>query len=110
MTNKDIILFFDKIGELRGKKLPVKLSFAIKVNTEKINPLANAYNEQVSEIRKKYENENPNQLVEELTELQNTEVSIEVQKIDMGTLEKCELEQFDNLTLGEIEALAFMIQ
>lgn len=107
MTNNEIVQFCNKINGFKSKKLPIRLSYAIKVNIEKISPFASAYNEQVDEIKRKHED--PKEILDELTELMETEVNIEIQKVDMETLEKCDLQKFDSLTLEEIESLGFMI-
>lgn len=117
MTNRNIVDYFNAKNGLKDKKLPMKLAFALKLNYEKLQPYANAYNEQLSEIRGKYEmekrrdpGENQKDFLKEVTELLDTEINCDVQMIDIEVLEKCEQAQFDKLTVGELEAIDFMIR
>lgn len=117
MTNRDIVSYFNAKDKLKDKKLPMKLAFALKLNYEKLQPYANAYNDQLSEIRGKYEvekwknpSENQNDFLKEVSELLDTEINCDVQKIDFKVLERCEHAQFDKLTVGELEVIDFMVR
>lgn len=117
MTNRNIVNFFNAKDRLKDKRLPMKLAFALKVNYEKLQPYANAYNEQFSEIGEKYgvkkgevPVENQNDFSSEIIDLLDTEVVCDVQEIDSEVLEKCEQVQFDDLTVRELEAIDFMIK
>ncbi len=116
MTNRDIVNYFNAKDKLKDKKLPIKLAFAFKLNYEKLQSYANAYNEQILEIKEKYvsENgevplENQKDFLKEATELLDTKINCDVQKIDFEVLERCENERFDQLTVGELEVIDFMI-
>lgn len=117
MTNRDIVSYFNTKDKLKDKKLPIKLAFALKLNYEKLQPCANAYNEQLSEIKEKYgmekcknPTENQKEFLNEVKELLDTEIDCDVQKIDIEVIERCEQAQFDKLTVGELEAIDFMIR
>lgn len=118
MKNKEIVTFFNIRNKLKSKSLPMKLAFALKLNYERLQSCADIYNEQFAEIRKKYasgENQAVKQdelqaFTEEIEELLNIEVSCDkIQKVDFSIFEKCDSEQFDSLTVEELEALSFMI-
>ncbi len=111
MKNKEIVAFFNAKQSLKNKKLPMKLAFALKLNYERLQTHADAYNEQFLEIREKYENKEEKQEVflKEIEELLDIDVSCDVQTVGFDTLEQCDRDQFDNLTVGELEILSFMI-
>jgi restriction endonuclease Mrr len=116
MTNRNIVNYFNAKDKLKDKKLPIKLAFALKLNYEKLQPYANAYNEQLTEVEEKYElkkqknpEENQNNFLKEVTELLDTEINCDIHKVDFKILERCEHAQFDKLTVGELEAIDFMI-
>lgn len=113
MKNKDLLAFFNIKGKLRAKKLPMRLAFAIKLNYEKLKPYADVYNEQLLEFKERYEKDIPIEQKEsnaELTELLDMDITCETQRVSVSEFEKCDLEQFDSLTLEELEALDFMIE
>lgn len=113
MKNKDLLVFFNIKGKLREKKLPMRLAYAIKLNYEKLKPYADAYNEQLLELKERYRQEDVSvgqtETDTELTELLNMDVACEIQTVPMTEFEKCDSGQFDSLTFEELEALGFMI-
>ena len=45
----------------------------------------------------------------DMNELLDMEVEANIKTVDLDTLEKCDLPEFDTLTVDEIEAIYFMI-
>lgn len=119
-----------KLNALGAKKLPVKLSYAISKNSK----LFLAEYETVTKERQKvlerdclrnddgspvitdnsytYENEDTKRTaIDEVTELLQTETDIEVMKVPIAVLEKCDdLQKFDALTAEEVAAIDFMLE
>ena len=123
LQNKTILSFLT--ADFRGKKLPLKLSFALKLNTDALKGAINAYNEQRQELINKhakkdgdghlvvesnnYVMKDQGVFLEDMNELLDMEVEANVKTVDLDTLEKCDLQEFDTLTVDEIEAIYFMI-
>jgi hypothetical protein len=123
ITNQEILNVIQlKIGE---KKLPVQLSYAISVNLAKFKPILEVYNEHrmrlVLEHCKKDENGKP--LIEEdcylfedvagwnkaIMELNLAEVEVDLTKVPIEVLAKCDDSSFDSLSVNEVNAMGFMI-
>ena len=123
LQNRTILNFLT--ADFRGKKLPLKLSFALKLNTDALKGSLNAYNEQRQELIDKHaEKDKDGQPViknnsyimkdqaaweTDMNELLDMEVEANIKTVDLDTLEKCDLPEFDTLTVDEIEAIYFMI-
>lgn len=123
LTNRDIITFFS--ADFRGKRLPLKLSFALKFNNDALKGPITVYNEQRNELIRKYAEKNGdgepvtkdnNYIIKdqaawskEMEELLDMEVEANIKTVDLETLEKCDLHEFDTLTVDQIETIYFMI-
>lgn len=123
LKNKDILNFYT--ADFSGKKLPLKLSFALKLNKDILKGPAEAYDLQRKELVEKYAEKDKNgkpviennnyiikdreALTNDMNELLNMEVEANVKTVDLDTLEKCDLTEFDALTVDEIESIYFMI-
>ena len=123
LQNKTILNFLT--ADFRGKKLPLKLSFALKLNTDALKGPLNAYNEQRQEFIDKHAEKGEDghpvikennyvmkdqvAFLEDMNELLDMEVEANIKTVDLDTLEKCDLSEFDTLTVDEIEAIYFMI-
>lgn len=123
ITNQEILHFIQlNIGE---KKLPVQLSYAISVNLAKFKPILEVYNEHrmklVLEHAKKDENGSP--VIEDecyifedvagwnkaIVELNLAEVEVDLTKVPIEVLAKCDESSFDSLSVNEVNAMGFMI-
>lgn len=123
ITNGQIINFLN--AGVGNKQLPIKLAYAIAVNIEAVKPALEAYNKKREELIGKYAEkdemskpatENGNYIFEDaegwnkaITELINAEAEVTVTKIPVHVLEKCDEPGFDNLSVGDIATINFMI-
>lgn len=118
------------INCLGEKKLPVKLSYALNKNVKKLIEEYELMNDQRVKILEKdcvrdkenkpilddkkaytYSDEaTKNSMLKDLQELFDTEIEIDIFKINYETLEMCNNEKFDILTFREISELDFMIE
>lgn len=118
------------INCLGEKKLPVKLSYALNKNVKKLIEEYELMNDQRVKILEKdcvrdkenkpvlddknaytYPDEaTKNSMLKDLQELFDTEIDVDIFKINYETLEMCDNEKFDILTLREISELDFMIE
>lgn len=123
LQNRDILKFYT--GDFRGKTLPLKLSFALKFNRDALRGAATVYDQQRQELINQYvEKDDEGKPVvrdnnyvmtsqdawtKEMEELLDMEVEVNIKTVDLETLEKCDLQEFDTLTVEQIEAIYFMI-
>lgn len=118
------------INNLGEKKLPVQLSYSLSKNIKKLIEEYELMNDQRTKVLEKdcvrnkenkpvldkdnaytYPDEaTKNNMLKELQELFDTETDVDIVKISCETLEMCNGEKFDVLTLNEISALDFMIE
>jgi hypothetical protein len=123
VTNKDIIDF--AALQLKNKKLPVRVAYAISVNSAEAEAKIAAYDEQRKVLLEKHAVkgedgkfviENGNFTVKDpigwnndIQELLNTEAEMNVTTFSLDDLAKCDNADFDTLTIAEITAMKFMI-
>lgn len=123
ITNRQIINFLN--ANVGNKQLPIKLAYAIAVNIEAVKPALEAYNKKREELIEKYAKkdeknkpaiENGNYIFEDIdgwneaiTELLDAEAEVTVTKVPVHVLEKCDEPGFDNLSVGDIATINFMI-
>lgn len=126
LKNSEIVRIFNRIGEVKKKRLPVRLGFAINRNVSSLESVAMDYDKARKEILMKYcvKDENGNPVIEgdeyvlsdrksygeEMTELLHIENEVQVHKVPFEEIEKCDLEKFDSLTPEELDLLTFMIE
>lgn len=114
MKNKDVVKFVNCKSNLEKKKLPMKLSFALKLNFEKMETYVKAYTKQYDEllenIKLAEKDEEKQEYLSQIEELLETTVTDDVQKVGFDVIEKCDQEKFDTLTVSELEAISFMIE
>lgn len=126
IKNSEIVRIFNQIGEVKKKKLPVRLGFAINRNVSSLESVAMDYDKARKEILLKYcvKDENGNPVIEgdeyvlsdrksygeEMTELLHIENEVQVHKVSFDEIEKCDMEKFDSLTPEELDLLIFMIE
>ncbi len=132
----DIIVKTAQLNAIAGKKMPIRMSYAVSKNrevfakevdkyeTERIK-LCNAYADKDADgrpvIAEREENgqkvseyiftkENREELEKALADFRDMEVHLAIQKISMKDLEKIdESDRFDALSPMELESLYFMI-
>lgn len=128
ITNRQLLTIFNGISEVKKKKLPVKLGYAINKNLGIMQDSATAYNNERQGIVDKYceKDENGeaktsgtqyvfadtndlNAYLEEMRDLLDIENELNIHTITIADIEKCDSDKFDALTPEELELLAFMI-
>lgn len=126
LKNGEIVRIFNRIGEVKKKRLPVRLGFAINRNVSSLENFAMDYDKVRKEILTKYcvKDENGNPVIEgdeyalsdrksygeEMTELLHIENEVQMHTVSFEEIEKCDLEKFDSLTPEELDLLTFMIE
>lgn len=126
LKNSEIVRIFNRIGEVKKKRLPVRLGFAINRNVSSLESVAMDYDKARKEILMKYcvKDENGNPVIEgdeyvlsdrksygeEMTELLRIENEVQMHTVSFEEIEKCDLEKFDSLTPEELDLLTFMIE
>lgn len=133
----DVIVKAAQLNAIAGKKMPIRMSYAVSKNreifskevdkyeTERIK-LCEAYADRDADgkpvIAEREENgqklseyifskENRAELEKALSDFRNMDVHLAIQKISMKDLEKIdESDRFDALSPNELEALYFMIE
>lgn len=126
IKNSEIVRIFNQIGEIKKKRLPVRLGFAINRNVSSLESVAMDYEKARREIFLKYckKDENGNPVIEgdeyvlsdrksygeEMKELLRIEDEVQVHTVSFEEIEKCDLDKFDSLTPEELELLTFMIE
>lgn len=111
LKNSEIVNFLNM--NLKQKKLPVKVAFAIKLNSDKMQSAATAYNEAMVDLRKEHSVKEgepiPEHFIRSVNELLEITTDVNIDTVTMEDVEKTELPEFDTLTVDEIEAIYFMI-
>ncbi len=109
ISNKQLVTFINTTNGMVNKTLPLKLSFALKRNRQLADDAVKPYNEEIAKIAQTYKddiqkaNELVNQLLKEY-------INLEIKTVTMDVIDKTEEDGFDALTLGELEAIDFMIE
>lgn len=124
LTNEKMINFINlNIGE---KHLPIRLAHAIALNAEAIAPAIKIYDKKRQELLEKYAEKDANGEIiakdghcniidqenwsRDFRELLESEAEITVTKISVDVLEKCDSDDFDSLSIGELSTIGFMIE
>lgn len=126
IKNSEMVAFINGVKEIKEKRIPIKLGYAITRNMKLMEVAAEAYNEEYQNLIGKYaekdeegkpkvENEEYILLDEknyhkEINELLEIENEFEIHKIPFEELEKCDTEQFDALSIKDISLLEFMVE
>lgn len=113
ISNSQAILFVNTVNQIKNKRLPVKIGFALRNNFKLIiaNQL-NAYEEELMEIKKCYSQDNDeNSYREKTTLLLNEEVEHMIKTVKLEVFEMIDTEiGYDALSLTELDAISFMIE
>lgn len=124
LTNQQILDFANT--PLGNKKLPMKLAYAIAVNTAAMAPALEGYNAARKTLLNGYAKtddkgepivENGNYIIEnidgwtnDIKVLLETEANIPVTTVPVDVLEKCDDPAFDKLSVRELAVISFMIE
>ena len=110
ISNLQAVTFLNTYsGSMRGKRLPVKVIFALRHNFNLIlNQQANAY-EDARKVLKDH-CKDKKEFDTELTKLLAEEVEQSIKTITFADLEKMDDgDNYDSLTINEVETISFML-
>lgn len=113
-TNREVVNQINALTDFGGKVLPVKLSFAITKNLEKLREVYVPYEKELHRIREEHsdeENADEEDFEAKLKELLEIENTIDCHEITEEMLEQCmDNEKFADLTMDEIGVLMRFIK
>lgn len=126
VKNRQIVGFLNGIQELKAKKLPVKLGYAMHKNERLLESCAVGYEEERRKILDKYakKDENgkytvkdnnydisdPKGFSDELGNLLEIENDMNLHMVNYDCIELCGTGQYDALSINDLEVLEIMIQ
>lgn len=124
VTNQEILNF--AALQLKTKRLPVRVAYAISVNAAEAEAKIKAYDEQRKALLEQHavKDENGEPVIEngnykvvdpvdwnvDIQELLDTEAEMNVTTFSLDDLAKCDEPGFDTLSVAEITAMKFMIK
>ena len=109
ISNRQLIDFIGVSNGMSDKKLPLKLSFALKRNRQLADDAIKPYNDEIKNVYETHKDDETT-LIEVVDELLNEDVELDIKMVPVEIIEKTEEVGYDILTLGELEALSFMIE
>ena len=115
MKNSEIVAFLNICTDLRQKRLPVRLAYAIKKNTAAVQEAASAYTAEREELIRRYARkdekgeimteddcyimEDKESFGKDMSELLNIETEVEIHTVSIAVVEKCDEDpKYDPLT------------
>ena len=126
IRNSQIVNFINGVMNLKEKKLPIKLGYAITRNIKIMDPVATSYEEERQKILGKYAEKDDSgkfkvedgsyiisdilgyeREMEELLEIEN---EMQLHTVTIEEIEKCDMEQFDALSVQDITLLDMMME
>lgn len=108
LSNLQVVNYINCVNEMKEKKLPVRMSFALRSNFNLFGDQVKAYEEARKEC---LECTDEQKRVNGIRELLAEEVEQNVKMITLKDLEIIdENDAYDKLTIAELEAIAFMIE
>ena len=126
IRTSQIVNFINGVMNLKEKKLPIKLGYAITRNIKIMDPIATSYEEERQKILGKYAEKDDSgkfkvedgsyiisdisgyeREMEELLEIEN---EMQLHTVTIDEIEKCDLEQFDALSVQDITLLDMMME
>lgn len=126
IKNSQIVNFINGVMNLKDKKLPVKLGYAITRNKKIMDPVATSYEEERQKILGKYAEKDDSGKFKvedgayiisdilgyerEMDELLEIENEMHLHTVTIDEIEKCDLEQFDSLSVQDITLLDMMME
>ena len=117
----------EKLSTITAKKLPIKMAFAIQKNAKKIKEIVDFANERQNDIIERCAERDdkggyvPSEdgqgikiadaetFMKEMTELMETDMDIDLVKISMADVERCDEERYDSLTPNDLDAIEDMM-
>ncbi len=124
IKNSQLVTFLNGVDGIQSKNLPIKVGYAITRNIDLMESVAKAYDEERNKIIKKYAKkdeagqpvvngtsydiEDALNFEAEMNELLEIENELEIHTVPFSELEKCDMEQFDALSVKDLKLLAFM--
>ena len=122
----DIQKMHHELNGIREKKLPVKMAFILSRNLKKLDDVVSDLEENRDKLVQKYGERdeegnlvvgeeggiriiNPDDFMNEITEILNADVELTLDTITIDDIEKCDRDGYDNLTVEEVGALSCMI-
>lgn len=103
IKNIEMVAYMNHIGEIQKKRLPVRLSYALALNTAKLSEIARTYETEYNKLKAAND-------MAALKELINAEVDAEIQTVKFSDLAKMDDHAgYDALTGNEYAILDFMI-
>lgn len=126
IKNSQIVNFINGVMNLKEKKLPIKLGYAITRNIKIMDPVATSYEEERYKILGKYAEkddsgkfkvEDGSYIISdisgyerEMDELLGIENEMQLHTVTIEEIEKCDMEQFDALSVQDITLLDMMME
>lgn len=126
IRNSQIVNFINGVMNLKEKKLPIKLGYAITRNIKIMDPVATSYEEERYKILGKYAEkddsgkfkvEDGSYIISdisgyerEMEELLGIENEMQLHTVTIEEIEKCDMEQFDALSVQDITLLDMMME
>lgn len=108
LTNKQILEFLNGTAPMLSKKLPLKLAFAMKHNRAEAVRKLKAFEESREDILTRLPSGKERDA--EFNKLLDETVEVDVKMVSVEAVELTENEGYDHLTLGELEAIDFMME
>jgi len=113
ISNLQGVTFVNAVNNMKGKRLPVRVSFALKLNCDRLlNGAIKAYEAARLELIDQYKDliGKEDQFKTELENLLAEETEIDIKQIGIAELEKIDQSDvYDKLTMVEIDAISCMI-
>ena len=126
IKNSQIVNFINGVMNLKEKKLPIKLGYAITRNIKIMDPAATSYEEERYKILGKYAEKDDSgkfkvedgsyiisdisRYEREMDELLGIENEMQLHTVTIEEIEKCDMEQFDALSVQDITLLDMMME
>lgn len=124
IKNSQVVTFLNGVADIQSKMLPTKVGYAIARNIALLESVAKAYEEERTKIIDKYakKGDDGRYIVvgntydiqdmsgfgADMDELLGIENEVSIHTVPISELEKCDLEQFDALTIKDLKLLDFM--
>jgi hypothetical protein len=103
IKNLEMVAYMNHIGEIQKKRLPIKLSYALALNTKKLSEIANTYDAEFNRLKRAGDQK-------ALSELVLSDFETEIQTVKLSDLAKMdENSNYDILTGEEYAIIDFMI-
>ncbi len=125
MTNLEIFNFVNICSNMLNKNLPLRLAYALRYNLNLLMPFYKACQEERNNIIKRYAETNDNgdfiaengqikfkdnKAYDELNELLSIENEVKLTKVNMEIVEKTEADNYDSITMQELNVLMSIIE